>query len=176
MKKRVALASYLVLWAALAGGVIYGIIAAGYSPWIAVGSAFLLFFILNGSLAYRAGVHRLRLEGKEPPPYLRYLFFPRGFPKYREAAPRFTHLLVDIAAALTGMFFIFCGVAVAFDADWSRIPNPMLPASICMVLAGIGALFLYLAWRLVAFGTKAADRCRLTTRPTRTRAQAPCFA
>jgi len=63
-------------------------------------------------------------------------------------------LLVGIAAALTGMFFLFCGIALAFDGEWSRISNPLLAASICIILVGLGALFVYLAWRLVAFGTR----------------------
>ena len=154
MNKRLALVSYMALWAAVAGGILYGIVRAGYSAWIAVTSAFLLFFFLNGSLAYWVRVRCLRLEGKGPPPFLQYLFLPQGSPKYKEPAPRSTHLLVGVAAALTGVFFIFCGVTLAFDAEWSRIPNPILAASICMILAGLGALFLYLSWRLVAFRSR----------------------
>jgi hypothetical protein len=153
-RSRFAFAAYLALWAAAAGGIIYGMLWAGYSAWVAVPSAFLLFLFLNGSLAYRARVRQLRLEGKEAPSYLQFLFFPQGSPKFKEPAPRSTHLLVGIAAALTGLFFMFCGVALAFDAEWSRISNPILAASICMVLVGLGALFLYLAWRLVAFRTR----------------------
>lgn len=156
MNKRMGLAltAYLALWAAVAMGIIYGIIQAGYSAWVGVASAFLLFLFVNGSLAYRARARKLTLEGKKAPPYLQYLFFPRGLPKYKEEAPRSTHLLVGIAAALTGVFFLFCGVALAFDAEWSRIPNPILASSICLILVCVGALFLYLAWRLVAFGTR----------------------
>ena len=150
----IAVAAYLMLWAAVAGGIIYGMVRAGYSAWVAVASAFLLFVFLNGSLAYRARVRQLRLEGKEAPSYLGYLVFPQGPPKFKEPAPRSTHLLVGIAAALTGMFFLFCGIALAFDGEWSRIPNPTLVASICMVLVGLGASFVYLAWRLVAFRTR----------------------
>jgi protein-S-isoprenylcysteine O-methyltransferase Ste14 len=97
------------------------------------------------------------MEGQDPPPYFQYLFFPRGVPKLkelREEAPRSTHLLVSIAAALTGVFFLFCGVALAFDADWSRISQPLLAAAICTVLGGVGAAFIYLAWRLLSFGRR----------------------
>ena len=156
--ERFALASYLALWAAVAAGIIYGLVRAGYSGWVAAASAFVLFLLLNGSLAYWARVRQLRLEGKGAPSYLRYLFFPQGFPEYGEPAPRSTHLLVGIAATLTGIFFMFCGIALAFDAEWSRIRNPVLAASICMVLAGLGALFLYLARRLLAFRSGAAER------------------
>jgi hypothetical protein len=146
-----ALAAYLTLWAAVAGGIIYGILQAGYPGWIAVVSAFLLFAFVNGSLAYLARVRRLKLEGKEPPPYLRFLFFPEGFPKFKEHAPRADHVFVGIAAAITGLFFMFCGVALAFGAEWSRISQPIMLACICVVLAGLGALFLYFAWRCFTF-------------------------
>jgi hypothetical protein len=148
-----ASAAYLAVWAAVVGGIVYGTAQAGYSAWLGVGAAFLLFVFVNGSLAYRASARQLRLEGKEPPPYVRYLFFPQGSSKWKEEAPRFEHLLVGIAAALTGMFFVFCGVALAFDAAWSRISQPLLVAGVCIVVASIGVAFLYLAWRLLALKT-----------------------
>ncbi len=146
-----ALAAYLALWAAIAGGIIYGTVRAGYPVWTAVASAFLLFVFVNGSLAYRARVRQLSLEGKAPPRYFQYVFFPQGLPKLKQEAPRSTHLLVGIAAALTGVFFVFCGVALAFDAEWSRISQPLLAVAICIVLASIGTAFLYLSWRLLFF-------------------------
>jgi hypothetical protein len=153
MNKRLglALAAYFAIWASVAAGIVYGVVQAGYPAWAAVVSAFLLFVFVNGSLAYTARARQLRLEGKEPQPYFKFLFFPKGFPKFKEQAPKFDHLLVGIAAAITGLFFLFCGVGLAFGADWSRISQPMLVASICLVLAGIGAVFLYLAWRAFAF-------------------------
>jgi hypothetical protein len=153
MNKRLgfALAAYLAIWVSVAAGIVYGIVQAGYPAWVAVVSAFLLFVFVNGSLAYTARARRLRLEGKEPPPYFKFLFFPQGFPKFKEQAPKFDHFLVGIAAAITGLFFLFCGAGLAFGADWSRISQPMLVASICLVLAGIGAVFLYFAWRAFAF-------------------------
>ena len=154
MKKRIALASYLALWAALAAGIGFAFVRAGYSAWLGVGSAFLLFFFLNGSLAYWVRVRRFRLEGKEHPHYLKYLFFPEGFPKFSAAAPRSAQIAVGIASALTGTFFTFCGVALAFAGEWSRISSPILMASICVILVGMGAIFLFAAW-LLAFGTRS---------------------
>jgi hypothetical protein len=153
MNRRLALglAAYLALWAAIAGGIIYGIIWAGYPGWVAVVSVCLLFIFVNGSLAYRARVRQLRLEGKEPPPYLGFLFFPQGLPKFKEQAPRAEHFFVGIAAAVAGLFFVFCGVALAFSAQWSRISQPIMAVGICAVLAGIGGLFLYFAWRCLRF-------------------------
>jgi hypothetical protein len=153
MNKRLgfALAAYLAIWASVAAGLVYAIVHAGYPMWVAVVSAFLLFVFVNGSVAYRARVRQLRLEGKQTPPYVKFLLFPQGFPKFKEQAPKFDHFLVGIAATITGLFFLFCGAGLAFSADWSRISQPLLVASICLVLAGIGTLFLYLAWRAFAF-------------------------
>lgn len=153
MNTRLALATaaYLAFWAAVAGGIIYGIVQAGYPAWVGVVSAFLLFAVVNGSLAHRARVQQRTLEDKEPPSYFRYLLFPRGSPKFKEAAPRFDHFLVGTAAALTGLFLLFCGIALAFDAEWSRISQPILAGSICVIIAGIGALLLYFAWRCFGF-------------------------
>jgi hypothetical protein len=151
---RFALAAYLALWVAIAGGIIYGIVGAGYSAWVAVAFSFLLFVLVNGSLAYRARVRQLEREGKESPRYLQYLSFPQGYPKFKQEAPRSAHLLVGIAAALTGVFFVSCGVALAFDAEWSRISQPLLAAAICIILASFGVAFIYFAWRLLSFGGK----------------------
>src|SRR5688572_29204285 len=145
-----ALATYLAVWAAVVGGTIYAIIQAGYSTWVAVAAAFLLFLFVNGSLAHRARVRQSNLEGKEPHSYFRYLLFPQGFPNLREEAPKFDHFVVGIAAVLTGLFFAFCGAALAFGAEWSRISEPIAAASFCTLLIGLGAFFLYLAWHIFA--------------------------
>ena len=163
MNKRLgfAIAAYVAVWATVAGGIIYGTVRAGYSTWVGVASAFLLFLFVNGSLAYTARARQFRLEGKEPPPYFQFLFFPQGFPTLKAEAPKVGHFVVGIAAALTGLFFVFCGVALAFDAEWSRISQPILAASLCVILAGMGALFLYFAWRL--FSTERIARPVLVT-------------
>ncbi len=151
MNKRSALALYLTVWAVVSTGVIFGITQAGYPLWVGLVFACLLFLFLNGSIAYRHRARRLKLEGKEPPPFLQYIFLPNGRPKFKAEAPRSTHLLVGVMASLLGVFLVFCGVALAFDAKWSRIPDPLIAATLCLIPAGIGAALLYLAWRLFSF-------------------------
>jgi|GEM_PF-4180248 len=150
MNKSVVLAIYLTLSAAIAGGIIYGAIRAGYPLWLALATVYLLFVFLNGSLAYMARARRLRLEGQEPPPYLMYLFFPPGAPKLRDEAPKSLRIIVGIVSALGGMFFVGCGLALFSEAEFSRITHPTLAAFICAVLAGIGVALLYVGWRLIA--------------------------
>ncbi len=151
------LTAYLSLWAAIAAGIIYGTVQAGYSVWAGGILAFLIFLFLNGSLAYRAKVRKMRSEGKEPPQYFQYIFFPQGRPKIKEAAPSSTHVLAGVAAAAIGLFLLFCGIALALSAQWSRISAPVLAATLCAVLAGIGALFLYFAWRCFVFVRKPTN-------------------
>jgi hypothetical protein len=150
MNKRFALTLYLAVWAGISAGVIFGITRAGYPLWAAVSIAYLLFMILNGSLAYIFFARRRRLEGNEVPSYLRYIFLGSGTRKYKEGADRFTHLLVGVAAALLGAFLVFCGGALAMRVDWARMPHPFIGTAMCLVLAGIGVAFLYVAWRCFA--------------------------
>lgn len=151
MNKRIALTTYLALWVVLSAGVIYGVIRAGYPLWAALASAYLLFVFLNGSLAYLIRARLLRLEGKKAPPYLKYIFFPKGIPKFKEEAPRSAHVFAGVTVSLAGAFFVFCGVALSFDAEWSRISQPFIVAAVCLGFTCIGALFLYLAWRIFSY-------------------------
>ena len=151
MNKRVALTLYLALWAALSAGVISGMTWAGCPFWIALPSAYLIFMLLNGSLAYRFRARQLKREGKEAPSYLRYLFLGRRIFRLTDDAPLSTHRFVGAAAALAGAFFVFCGVALALHGEWSLVSHPFIAASICLILAGIGAAFLYFAWRLFTY-------------------------
>lgn len=151
MNKRSALALYLMVWAVVSEGVIFGMTQAGYPLWAALVFACLFFLLLNGSIAYRHRARQLNLEGKEAPPFLQYILLPKGSPKVEAEVLRYTHLLVGVLASLLGVFLVFCGVALAFDAKWSRIPDPLIAATLCLIPAGIGAALLYLAWRLFSF-------------------------
>lgn len=155
MNKRplLALSLYIALWAVIAAGMIYGVVSSGYPLWAAALAVYALFMILNGSLAYKVRAQQDRLEGKEPPPYLLYLLRANGAFEFTKQAPKSTHVLVGIAATLIGIFFLFCGVALALHAEWSRIDHPIFAATICLVLAGMGAAFVYAAWRLFAVGS-----------------------
>ena len=154
---RLALTAYLSLWAAIAAGVIYGIVRAGYSIWLAVTAAFLMFFIVNGSLSYGFQVRKLRAEGKPAPRYFQYLLFPKGRPKFKDEAPGSTHVLVGIAAMLLGGFILFCGIALVWDGQWSRISEPYVVAASCAVVIGVGASLLYSGWKILISARRLPD-------------------
>ena len=157
MNRRIRLASavYLVVWVMVGCYFVYRVVQAGYSAIPAVAGAVLLFACVNGSLSYLANSQRSRSHGEKPPPYLQHVFLPGGVPSLDQAAPRFTHLLVGVPAALTGSFLVFCGIALAFNAEWSRISQPILAATLCLSLAAGGLVLLWLAWKLIAFARKA---------------------
>ena len=158
MNKHVALVSYFALWAAIAAGIVYGIVGAGYSVWRAAAVVYLLFFFLNGSMAYWARSRLLRREGREPPPYLQYLLFPNGAPKPKEEAPKLIQIIVGVVATLGGVFFVGCGGALFLDTDYSRINHPEVAAIIEIVLVGIGVALFYVGWRCIAPGNRPPNK------------------
>ena len=146
-----ALTMYIALWAVAVGGIIYWMRSSGYSLLVAVTCAYFLSVFVNNSITYIGHVRRFRSEGKKPIRYFRYLLFPGDISKLKEEAPRSIHLLVGIVALVAGLLFVFCGIALAFDAEWSRITNPFMAVALCFIPGGIGVVLLYTAWRLFAF-------------------------
>ena len=150
MNKRAPLISYLVGWALVAGCAIFAASRSGLPVWPVVVVLLLAFFVVNNALAYTAVSRRCRANGAQPPSYLNFLFRGLRSIKLNEAAPSATHVLVSAIAAALGGFLIFCGVALAVNATWSRITHPLVVASICLAPAVIGALCLWVAWRVFA--------------------------
>ena len=150
MNKRALLISYLATWVLIAGCVIFAAAHAGLMVWPVVVALLLAFFLVNNALAYTSVSRRYRAGGARPPSYLGLLFRGVRFTKLHEAAPPATHVLVSAIAAVFGGFLIFCGVALAVDAAWPRITHPLVAASICVAPVVIGALCLWVAWRVFA--------------------------
>lgn len=148
MGKYVLLVSYLAAWALFAGWVILTAVRDGWPIWAVVGGILLLFVLANNALAYTSVSRSLRAEGKQPPS--RFAFLTRGLRAARlnEVAPPSLHVLVSALAAGFGGFLVFCGVALALDADWSGAPHPVMIAVICAVPVATGAGCLWTAWRV----------------------------
>jgi len=77
MNKRLATVIYLSLWLAVLAGVVFTATQVGLSPYVAIVIAWLLFFLVNGTIAYIGRSRQLRQEAKQPPNYLLYLVCPR---------------------------------------------------------------------------------------------------
>ena len=157
MNKRALLISYLVAWALIASCAIFAATHAGLPVWPVVMGLLLAFFLVNSALAYTAVQRRCRADGTQSPSYLSFLFRGLRFTKLNEAAPAAAHVLVSAIAAVFGGFLIFCGVALAADATWSRLTHPLVVASICLAPVVIGILCLWVAWRVFSRRTHASN-------------------
>jgi hypothetical protein len=147
MKTRVAMLFYFV-WAALAAGIIYLVTDAGHSFWLAATLAYVLFIFVNGSLAYVFRARQLRREGKQPPSYLMYLFFPKGV-RHNVAVPRPLRVLLGILISLGGALFVIVGGLMLTAMDFWRMPHSIGAVAMLLVLLVLGAAFAYVGFRLI---------------------------
>jgi hypothetical protein len=141
---------YLGLWAAIAAAFIYFGSLFGVAWWQSILAAFLMFFVVNGSLAYAYTKRRLEAAGERPPPYLVYLFFPRGFrspaapiPK-SIAFPRILRIVVGAPIFLSGA--IFAAFAVSFGVIGQTLASAV---AIVVLFETLGLFFMYVGFRLV---------------------------
>lgn len=150
MDKRIVITIYSAAWIAITVGLVYGFVLVGYPWWFGLIAAYLLLFFGAGSLAYMIRARIERHAGRTPPPYLKYVFFPAGVPKFKDVeAPRLTQVFAGILAALLGMFLVGCCIALAVDAYSPRMSAPLAAVIILLVLMGIGISLLYVGWRLI---------------------------
>lgn len=148
MKARLFLVAYVGVWVAIAAAAIYLAVDHGFSWWHAAVPVYLLFVFVNGSLAYPFAKRRLESEGKQAPPYLSYLFFPKGRPQ-PISVPRPIRALFGIAIFLGGLLFVAFGVSRASGPNLSSVPHPIRAAVLLLVLVAMGLLFIYVGGRLV---------------------------
>jgi hypothetical protein len=145
MNARVSLALYFVVWVGIAAAVIYLATALGYSLWLAAALAYLLFILVNGSLAYVFRARQLKREGKQPPSYLLYLFFPRGI-RHTVEVPRPLRLCLGVIVSVGGGVFVAGSALALTDANFSRMPHPLAAVAMLLVL---GIAFAYVGVRLI---------------------------
>ena len=140
-------ALYFAVWAAVAAGLIYLVTDAGHPFWIAATLAYLLFWIGNGSLIYVFRARQLRREGKQPPSYLMYLFFPKGV-RRTVTVPGPLRVLLGILISLGGALFVVVGLILA-GSEFSSMPHPIGAGAMVLVLLVLGAAFVYVGSRLI---------------------------
>jgi hypothetical protein len=148
--KAIAVTIYIGVWGAIAAAVIYLASETGHSLWVGAGVACVLFFLVNGSVAYRFRARQLRQQGKEPPSYLVYLFYPKPI-NFREpiALPRAFRVLLGIVILIGGAFLVLAGTVLLFTLDLSKVPHPVGAVIGLVVLASVGVGSLYVGVRLM---------------------------
>jgi hypothetical protein len=142
--------AYLALWVALAAGVMYAVMAAGYSFWLAAGLAYVLFFLVNGSLAYRYRARQLKQQGVRPPPFLKYLFFPQPVSFTSPVAvPRPVRVLLGAVILVGGALFVAAGGLILAKLDFSSLAHPVGAVFMLLALAVLGLAIGYVGLRLI---------------------------
>ena len=145
-----AVAIYFGAWSAAAVLAVWLAPAAGYPLWLGLVAVFVLFWLVNGSLAYRYRARQLRQEGREPPPFLTYLFFPKPF-SFRDAIPvaRPVRIILAAVVSIGGLFLLATSAIILFAHDMSKAPHPVAGLIAVILLAGVGVGSLYMGVRLL---------------------------
>ena len=141
-------ALYLLIWLGVVAVVIYLVTVAGYSFWLGVAFAYAIFFLVNGSLAYRVRARSLRAQGEQPPPFLAYLFFPRPL-SFRENVriPRPVRVLLGIMLILGGLMFF--GIDVLLVVNFSKVAHPVGAVAVLLAVLALGIFITFVGWRLL---------------------------
>lgn len=147
MNLRIATGLYLGFWTAIVAGVIYVLTSIGYSFLLAWTLAFLLFVFINGVLAHTFRARQLRREGKAPPPFLVYLFFPKGV-QAKIAVPRVVRIILGIVVLLGGVCFLLAGVLLLDHLDSSQALGLHGAIVLLLVLVILGVMSVYIGFRL----------------------------
>ena len=109
-------------------------------------AAYFLFMVVNGSMAYVFLKRGLEAEGRRPPPYLVYLFVPKGI-QQSVAVPRVLRILIGLVIFLGGAGF--AAFAIILGLDSTARAHPAGSAVILLVAGAMGAAFMYVGFRLV---------------------------
>jgi hypothetical protein len=133
---------YFFFWICLAAALAMIGSSHGYSPWLMVGIAFLVFFFVNGSIAHYALSRRLIRENRQPPSYFEFLFQTDSFGiaalNKPIRAPSLVRILLGIVTVLVAILYIAGGSTMIF---FHERPVEMYVGSFLLPL-GIFSLYL----------------------------------
>lgn len=118
------------------------------TTWIAVIVVVVVLFFLNGSLAYLYRSRQMRSQGKVPPSYLRYMFFPVSFYS-RVPMPRPLRWALGLIVLGGGVLIILLGAVLAVIVDLSQIPHPVGAVVAFSVFILLGAAIGYVGLRML---------------------------
>lgn len=148
--RAIAVTIFIGVWGAIAAAVLTFASATGYPFWVGAAVACALFFLVNGSVAYHFRARQLRQEGKEPPSFLVYLFYPKPISfRDRVALPRPFRVLLGIVILVGGAFLVLTGTVLLFTLDFAKVPHPVGAVVALVVLASVGVGSLYVGVRLM---------------------------
>jgi hypothetical protein len=99
-------------------------------------------------VAYRLRSRQLRRQGEQPPPFLKYLFFPKPLTT-KVAVPRATRIVLGVLFLIGGaLFFMMAGV-FANEANYSAIAHAARAVVVLLTLLVFGVAIGYVGFRLI---------------------------
>jgi hypothetical protein len=90
----------------------------------------------------------MRSEGKEPPPFLVYLFFPKGM-SARVPFPRPLRVIVGFVISLGGAALLVLGATIFAAVEFAKLSHPIAAAVVLVLFAALGVPILYVGFRLM---------------------------
>jgi hypothetical protein len=133
------------------------------TTWIVVIAAVAVLFLLNGTLSYIFRARQMRSKGKEPPSYLRYMFFPGSFSD-RVPMPRSVRWPLGVVVLLGGTLFLLLGVTLTLLVDPSSLAHPSLIVVPLLVFGPLGAGIGYVGWRMLRMKSEDEPLLGITKR------------
>ena len=116
--------------------------------WIAVIAVAAGLFVLNAVFAYRYRSRQIRSQGQEPPPFLKYLFFPKPLPD-RVPMPKPVRVFFGIVIFVGGGLFVAAGVLILANLDLSKLSHPVGAIVMLLLLSALGLVIAYVGVRLM---------------------------
>ena len=116
--------------------------------WITVIVIAAGLFVLNAVFAYRYRSRQLRSQGQEPPPFLKYLFFPRPLAD-RVPMPKPVRVILGVVIFVGGALFLATGGFILVQLDFSKLSHPVGAVFMLLLLSALGLVIAYVGVRLV---------------------------
>lgn len=142
MKLKLLVAMYLGSWVGLAAVLAYFGVGIGVPVWATAVSVFVVFFFVNGSLAYVYRSRHLKREGQTPPGYVNYLFQTQKISDPVQV-PAPVRVALGLIVAFGAALFVLAGGVLILGAKNS---GQLLAG--CILLA-LGSAFAYVAYRVI---------------------------
>jgi hypothetical protein len=114
----------------------------GVSIWVSAVATFVVFFFVNGTLAYVLRARQLKREGKAPPAYTSFMFQTQSINQPMQV-PSLVRVALGLVVILGAGLFVFAGGVLVFAAKHSGY---VIGGGILLLL---GATFAYVGYRVI---------------------------
>ena len=142
MKIKLLVALYLGIWIGLGAVVAYFGEKNGVAAWVSAVVTFVVFFFVNGTLAYIFKTRQLKREGKIPPAYASFMFQTQNINQPMQV-PSLVRVALGLVVIVGAGLFMFAGGVLVVAAKQSGY---LVGGGILLLL---GTAFAYVGYRVV---------------------------